>query len=164
RRSPPPKTCCKRSSDGCRPRSGRSPFGARKASNGKGSLRTSAPPPRLCARRSSGLCCGRATNCGFPRKTSPAGAKDDRSWSVPAEAYLQRFSALQSADEGALGLVLNEVHLRKDAGEQPTLAEFALRFPQFRDPLRDDFFLDDALARRFADVLNASPSSPADQT
>lgn len=75
---------------------------------------------------------------------------------IPAEAYLQRFPALPPAGEDALDLVLNEVQLRTELGEQPTLAEFALRFPQFSDPLGDEFDLESLL--RPADPDDAAPA------
>ncbi|HYH68735.1 MAG TPA: serine/threonine-protein kinase [Urbifossiella sp.] len=75
---------------------------------------------------------------------------------VPAEAYLHRFPALPPAGEDALDLVLNEVQLRAELGEHPTLAEFALRFPQFSDPLGDEFDLESHL--RPADPDDAEPA------
>jgi Tfp pilus assembly protein PilF/tRNA A-37 threonylcarbamoyl transferase component Bud32 len=55
---------------------------------------------------------------------------------LPAEAYLQRLSALGRDSDTALDLILSEMLLRAELGETVEAEEYAARFPQFAQPLR----------------------------
>jgi WD40 repeat protein/tRNA A-37 threonylcarbamoyl transferase component Bud32 len=55
---------------------------------------------------------------------------------VPAESYLRRFPALESASETVVELAYGEYLLREERGERPCLDEYLWRFPCHRDRLR----------------------------
>lgn len=56
-----------------------------------------------------------------------------------AEYYLSRHPALRGDPEGLLDLIYNEVLLREQLGEAPTLAEYQVRFPELAASLGDLF-------------------------
>jgi serine/threonine protein kinase len=58
---------------------------------------------------------------------------------VCVEELLERCSSLSLDDECLLDLIYNEIRLRDDAGDTPTLAEYQRRFPQLGDALRVQF-------------------------
>ena len=58
---------------------------------------------------------------------------------VPVESYLKQTSGLKEDPEALLDLILGEVILREQAGEQPRLDEFLKRFPHLDVPLRLQF-------------------------
>ena len=58
---------------------------------------------------------------------------------VPVESYLEQTSGLAEDPEALLDLILGEVILREQAGEQPRLDEFLERFPHLDVPLRLQF-------------------------
>src|SRR2546423_452154 len=64
---------------------------------------------------------------------------------VPVETYLQGCPSLQTNPDAILDLIVGEVLLRQELGESPTLEEYLWRFPQFAEPLRQEFDLDRAL-------------------
>ncbi len=53
----------------------------------------------------------------------------------PIERYVDAFSDLLSSDTVPLDLLLEEIQLRKEAGEHPSRSDYARRFPQFDDML-----------------------------
>jgi tetratricopeptide (TPR) repeat protein len=55
---------------------------------------------------------------------------------VRVEAYLTRHPEVGADPEGLLDLVYNEVFLREEAGEAPSLEEYVERFPALGDQLR----------------------------
>jgi hypothetical protein len=55
---------------------------------------------------------------------------------VPTESYLAQWPTLRADEERALDLIYQEVLLREEAGEAPTLAEYQGRFPQWAEPLQ----------------------------
>lgn len=61
---------------------------------------------------------------------------------LPAETYLNCRQELAS-DPVGLDLVVGELALRREAGEDPQLAEYQDRFPQFAEELAAWFVLDD---------------------
>jgi WD40 repeat protein len=64
---------------------------------------------------------------------------------VPAEAYLEPHPALLADPECALKVVYQEVLLREESGENPQLAEYLERFPQFAAQLKPLFAVHRAL-------------------
>jgi serine/threonine-protein kinase len=65
---------------------------------------------------------------------------------VPAEAYLQRYPALQADPDAAFELVYKEFLLRERGGEQPPVQEYLDRFPQYADELAPQFEVHRAVA------------------
>jgi hypothetical protein len=64
---------------------------------------------------------------------------------VLAEHYLARHAAVRADREAALDLIFNECLLRERLGERPRIEEFADRFPEFADSLRDQMELHRAM-------------------
>src|SRR5436190_794858 len=61
------------------------------------------------------------------------------------EAYVARFPTLKTDTDGLLDLIYNEVMLRGQRGEVPTLEEYVGRFPELADQLRIQFQIDRAI-------------------
>jgi serine/threonine protein kinase/WD40 repeat protein len=80
---------------------------------------------------------------------------------LPAEAYLQRYPALQADAEAAFDLVYQEFRLREQAGEQPSLKEYLQRFPQHADLLPAQVELHRALAPDGTLVVQPPLAEPA---
>jgi tetratricopeptide (TPR) repeat protein len=72
---------------------------------------------------------------------------------APVEDYLEQQPALRDDAEAVLHLVFNEVILREQEGESPSLEEYQRRFPQLTHELSLQFGIDRA--------LQADPSVPA---
>jgi tetratricopeptide (TPR) repeat protein len=76
-------------------------------------------------------------------------AEQRRCWQrgerLPVEVFLARSPTLGSDKEGVLHLIFNEVVLREQAGEIPTLEELQGRFPDLAAELEVQFALDQAL-------------------
>ncbi len=71
---------------------------------------------------------------------------------VPVETLLMELPALSTNREAQLDLVYQEVMLREQDGDQPTLAEYQSRFPELADDLKVQFEVDQALdSELFAD-------------
>jgi WD40 repeat protein len=64
---------------------------------------------------------------------------------IPAEAYLETYPALQGSPEHAVDLVFAEYLLREERGEQPAVAEYVERFPQYALELELQIELHEAL-------------------
>ncbi|MGE3805132.1 MAG: protein kinase [Gemmataceae bacterium] len=64
---------------------------------------------------------------------------------VPVEEYISTRPELSENREGILDLVLREVTLREEAGEHPEVDEYARRFPDLADELRQQFAVRAAL-------------------
>jgi WD40 repeat protein/tRNA A-37 threonylcarbamoyl transferase component Bud32 len=64
---------------------------------------------------------------------------------IPCEAYFLRYPALMDDTEAALDLVGNELLLHLEAGERPSLEEFAYRFPRWSAQLKAQFAVELAL-------------------
>jgi serine/threonine protein kinase/tetratricopeptide (TPR) repeat protein len=64
---------------------------------------------------------------------------------VPVEAYLRQYPNLESG-ECAFELILTEIILRRDCGDDPPLGEYLWRFPHFEERLRRHFTLHAGLA------------------
>ena len=82
---------------------------------------------------------------------------------MPVEVFLARAPTLGSDKEGVLHLIFNEVVLREQAGETPTLAELQGRFPDLAAELEVQFALDQALrggASQSSTVDPAAATSP----
>jgi hypothetical protein len=75
---------------------------------------------------------------------------------TPVEAYQDRCPTLRDDPDRLLHFVLNEVTLREEQGETPTLEEYAARFPSLADGLRRRFTARRAL--READLGPAPPT------
>jgi serine/threonine protein kinase/tetratricopeptide (TPR) repeat protein len=58
---------------------------------------------------------------------------------VAVEAFLERCPSLRLDEECLLDLLYNEIRLREEAGETPTLEEYDQRFPQLGESLRVQF-------------------------
>jgi eukaryotic-like serine/threonine-protein kinase len=65
---------------------------------------------------------------------------------VPAETYLDTFPAVRDQAEHAVELLLAEYLLREDLGEQPALAEYLGRFPQYACALQLQLELHQAMS------------------
>ena len=63
------------------------------------------------------------------------------------------------ADEGILDLIYQEIVLREEAGEQPTLDEYRQRFPLLDDSLQRQFALHEILNKSMLDSGAASTSA-----
>jgi serine/threonine protein kinase/Tfp pilus assembly protein PilF len=84
---------------------------------------------------------------------------------LPVEDCLQRRPELAGQNELILDLIYHEIVLRIQLGETPTLDEYLRRFPQYSDPLRDQFDLHRALElcdepRRTKIDFHPEPSPP----
>jgi WD40 repeat protein len=77
---------------------------------------------------------------------------------IAVEAYLASHPSLEADTESVLDLIYNEVVLRAERGEQPTLAEYERRFPALAEPIRLQFEVFEALS---AGTL-AGSDAPAD--
>jgi len=80
---------------------------------------------------------------------------------VPAEAYLDRHPAVRSDDEASIDVIVSEILLRKELGEEPDCQEYLERFPRFGDQLRREFNMEERLpscARRVEDPPPVEPS------
>ena len=62
-----------------------------------------------------------------------------RGESLRVEDYIARHPALRDDTEGLLDLIYNEVVLREEGGEVPSLPEYRSRFPDLAGPLGDLF-------------------------
>jgi eukaryotic-like serine/threonine-protein kinase len=88
---------------------------------------------------------------------------------VPAEAYLDAFSAIRDDAEAAVDLIFAEYLLREERGEEPPLEEFLNRFPQHAGELKLQVELHRALeaagdgARDDATLPVGSRPEPADR-
>jgi serine/threonine protein kinase len=65
---------------------------------------------------------------------------------MDAEAYLERYPAVADDAQHAVDLIYHEFLLREKAGEQPTAAAFAARFPAYAALLQEQIELHLALA------------------
>ncbi|QEH35413.1 Serine/threonine-protein kinase PrkC [Aquisphaera giovannonii] len=86
---------------------------------------------------------------------------------APVEAYLRRGEDEPGDGELILNLVYHEVLLRRRInGEEPTLEEYAARFPHLADELREQFALDAALPFEETETSGLPPAgvppAPAD--
>jgi WD40 repeat protein/tRNA A-37 threonylcarbamoyl transferase component Bud32 len=73
-----------------------------------------------------------------------------------AEEYLDRYPALQADHDSALDLIYHEYLLREKLAEQPSLEEYANRFPQHASVLAQQIGLHYALGRASESVRGAS--------
>ena len=87
-----------------------------------------------CCRVAACINGGRAPGEGAPSLTSLLADQRSR-WQrgerIPIEAYLLRHPALTADGDGILDLIGNEIVLRLELGETPSLAEYVRRFPQW---------------------------------
>jgi formylglycine-generating enzyme required for sulfatase activity/tRNA A-37 threonylcarbamoyl transferase component Bud32 len=86
---------------------------------------------------------------------------------VLVEAYLAQHTDLQADLEGVLDLLYNEVRLREERGEAPTLEEYLGRFPYLAPQLRRQFEVHGALrSGQETPTLQSppwvAPATPAD--
>ncbi len=65
---------------------------------------------------------------------------------VWAETYFESLPELRAVSEDALVLICGEVHLRREIGDAPALAEYERRFPELADEISVQFDLDCVLA------------------
>jgi eukaryotic-like serine/threonine-protein kinase len=64
---------------------------------------------------------------------------------VLVESYLEQYPTLRADAEAAVDLIYNEILLREEAGEEPVLAEYVRRFPQWANQLQLQFEVERAL-------------------
>jgi len=76
---------------------------------------------------------------------------------VPAEEYLRRHPGLRDRPEAAIDLVYGEFLLRERLGEQPDIAEYLRRFPEYADILRPQAELHRAMAEGSGDGAGGPP-------
>src|SRR5262249_3325281 len=69
---------------------------------------------------------------------------------TPVERYLQQHPALRDDAEAVLHLIFNEVILREQGGEAPTLQDYQVRFPDLATPLALQFAMDSAVCANLA--------------
>jgi serine/threonine-protein kinase len=69
---------------------------------------------------------------------------------VPAETYLARYPAVAANVEMALDLIYGEFRFRRDVGEDPCVADYLQRFPQYRALLEEQFRFYHALVNPFS--------------
>jgi serine/threonine protein kinase/tetratricopeptide (TPR) repeat protein len=77
---------------------------------------------------------------------------------LPVEVFLRLHPTLADDEERVLDLIYNEIVLRSESSDPPTLDEFLERFPQFSDQLRAQFEVHEALALPDP-VLRTQPAS-----
>src|ERR1700722_1548253 len=58
---------------------------------------------------------------------------------VPVEASLAQYPHLRGDADAVLQLIQNEIHRRKEIGEDPTLSEYLDRFPHLSEQLSARF-------------------------
>jgi serine/threonine protein kinase/Flp pilus assembly protein TadD len=75
---------------------------------------------------------------------------------ITVEELLERSHSLGLNEECLLDLLYNEIRLRDEAGDTPTLEEYQQRFPQFGDALRVQFQVHEAM--RPGEALAEFPS------
>jgi len=61
---------------------------------------------------------------------------------VPVAAYQEAFPQLAADPDGLLDLIAHEAQVRREAGERPTVAEYAKAFPHLAEELERQFALD----------------------
>jgi serine/threonine-protein kinase len=83
-------------------------------------------------------------------------ARWQRGERVPVEEYLRQFPAVGADPESALELIYGEFFLREELGEQPALAEYLERFPQYAARLREQVALHEALG---PDPVSTQPAA-----
>ena len=66
---------------------------------------------------------------------------------VPVESYLAQQPVLQTDVQAVLDLIYNELVLREEAGESPTLDEYLGRFPELACELKVQFEVEGAIER-----------------
>ena len=64
---------------------------------------------------------------------------------IPVEALLSKWSHAKISVEGTLDLIYQEIVIREEAGEQPTLDDYQRRFPGLATPLKRQFELHEIL-------------------
>jgi WD40 repeat protein/predicted Ser/Thr protein kinase len=69
----------------------------------------------------------------------------ERGERVLVEEYLSDDALASATPDDILDLIYHEVMVREEYGEQPELAEYLARFPQFTGPIRDQFEVHQAL-------------------
>jgi WD40 repeat protein/tetratricopeptide (TPR) repeat protein/tRNA A-37 threonylcarbamoyl transferase component Bud32 len=85
----------------------------------------------------------RAGGPGGPQVLEALQADQARRWRqgqrVLVEAYLDSAPGLRDDQEGVLDLIVGELLLRQERGEQPSLSEYMTRFPGLAGPLTEQF-------------------------
>jgi serine/threonine-protein kinase len=76
---------------------------------------------------------------------------------IPAEAYINAWTALQADAEAVVDLIYGEFVLRDERGEKPDPAEYYRRFPQYANALARQFQLHAALEDAARDSDSAPP-------
>jgi eukaryotic-like serine/threonine-protein kinase len=79
---------------------------------------------------------------------------------IRVEELLERDHSLKLDDEALLDLLYNEIRLRDDLGETPTLEEYQSRFPQLAGALRVQFQIHEAM-RSGKSLAGLSPDGDA---
>jgi tetratricopeptide (TPR) repeat protein/predicted Ser/Thr protein kinase len=80
---------------------------------------------------------------------------------VPAEEYLGHLPEIQANTEELLVLICGEVHLRRQLGDTPDVAEYQRRFPELAEELTRQFELDALLDGPAAESsAETSPDDP----
>ena len=64
---------------------------------------------------------------------------------IPAEVLLREHPDINSNHDVAVDIIYGEYLLREELGEHPNIDEFARRFPQFANTLRDQIAIHDAM-------------------
>jgi serine/threonine protein kinase len=79
---------------------------------------------------------------------------------VTAERYLSTFPVVCNDAEASLVVIYGEFYLRKELGDNPSLAEYVARFPQHEQRLRDQVMWHEAIELDAGIALSRAPEIP----